>query len=60
MKQYKQKDTGEIQTKNEIVETCEQFFGNSEEDNKYDSLEEYIEFVMESFEEVDDNTQDMF
>ena len=60
MKQYKQKDTGEIWTEDEIVEACEQFFGDSEEDNKYSSLEEYIEFVMESFEEVDDNTQDVF
>ncbi len=53
MKQYKQKDTGEIWTKDEIIESCKQFFGESEEHSKYGSLEEYIEHVMESFKEVE-------
>lgn len=53
MKQYKNKDTGEIWTMNEIVESCKQFFGESEEHSKFQNLDEYIEFVMESFEEVE-------
>ena len=51
-KQYKHKDTGEIWTKDEIIDSCKQFFGESEEHSKYGSLEEYIDHVMESFEEV--------